>query len=74
MRFCLRLTIWYNIRGFHSVQSLGILPFLSPPSFTGAGPGGLAPHARRGVAPMVGAIPAPGTMNGGEGKGGVIYV
>ena len=51
------------------MQSLGILPFLSPPSFTGAGPGGLAPHARRGVAPMVGASPAPGTMNGGDDAG-----
>ena len=48
---------------------VGFFHFYLLHSFTGVGPGGLAPHARRGVAPRVGASPAPGTTNGGDGKG-----
>lgn len=50
---------------------VGFFHFYLLHSFTGAGPGGLAPHARRGVVSMVGASPTPGTMHGGDGKGGV---
>ena len=51
------------------MQSRGILPFLSPPFLYRGRAGGLAPHARRGVAPRVGASPAPGTMKGGDSEG-----
>nr|DAT53090.1 MAG TPA: cQ2-like, cysteine-rich, chitin-binding, PLANT PROTEIN [Caudoviricetes sp.] len=51
MRFCLPFTVWYNIHGFHSVQSRGILPFLSPPFLYRGRAGGPCPTCAAGCSP-----------------------